>query len=74
MTNLQSTLSPQALAKALEGARARLDALADSLPADGWIGPYAPPGSVVVVTVSRSRVPATVTSPAVWTAAVRPVS
>jgi len=42
MTNLSSTLSPQTLADALEGARRRLDALADSLPAEGWIGPYAP--------------------------------
>ena len=41
MTNLSSRLSAPALIDALEAARARLDALADSLPADGWIGPYA---------------------------------
>jgi len=42
MPNLSSTLPPDTLAKALEAARARLDALADSLPEDGWLGPYAP--------------------------------
>jgi iron(II)-dependent oxidoreductase len=41
MQNLSSSLTPQALADGLEDARAGLDALADSLPADGWIGPYA---------------------------------
>ena len=41
MQTLSSSLTPQALAEGLEAARARLDALADSLPADGWIGPYA---------------------------------
>jgi len=40
MTKLTSTLPARALADALDAARARLDALADSLPADGWIGPY----------------------------------
>jgi EgtB-related family protein len=42
MPNLSSTLPPDTLAEALEGARTRLDALADCLPADGWLGPYAP--------------------------------
>lgn len=41
MQNLSSSLTPQALAEGLEAARARLDALADSLAADDWIGPYA---------------------------------
>ncbi|MDX1377144.1 MAG: DinB family protein, partial [Burkholderiales bacterium] len=41
MTRLSSTLSAQALAEGLEAARARLDAHADTLPAEGWIGPYA---------------------------------
>lgn len=41
MTNASSTLSAQALADALEATRARLDALSESLPRDGWIGPYA---------------------------------
>lgn len=41
MTILSSTRSAQALADALEATRARLDALSESLPRDGWIGPYA---------------------------------
>lgn len=41
MTHLSSSLTAHALGNALEAARTRLDALADSLPADGWLGPYA---------------------------------
>ncbi len=41
MTTLSSTLSAHALADALEATRTRLDALADTLAADDWVGPYA---------------------------------
>jgi iron(II)-dependent oxidoreductase len=42
MPNLSSSLPPDTLADALEAARARLDALADCLAEDGWLGPCAP--------------------------------
>jgi len=41
MPQLSSTLTPRTLADALETARTRLDALADTLSAEDWVGPYA---------------------------------